>query len=363
MKKITTIVVLALLACSVSVQAQSKKGNPPKKDNGYSFVIKPQFNKVWHNFSEGIACVELDGEQELCFVDVNGKPISKQRYKNAYGFSCGRALVQKDEKWGFIDRKGKEVIPFDYVNARPFSEGYAVVAVNRIGTMDYYGYIDTLGKSFGRPTFDWAVSFNDNKAPVKSKGEWRILSNDLSGVIEDLPYDNIEEFHDGLARVQKDGQYGFINTKGELVIPTQFAEGEVGTYFSEELCPVKIDGKWGYMDLNGEIVIPCKYTYARAFSCKRAVVSEEEPSEWSGTVSEGFGAIDREGNYVVEPKFSFLMSFSEGYAVVAVDGKYGFINMEGEEVIPMEFEEAKSFSDGLAAVKMDGKWGFIKMNK
>lgn len=53
------------------------------------------------------------------------------------------------------------------------------------------------------------------------------------------------------------------------------------------------------------------------------------------------------------------MEFSEGLAVVEVDGKRGFIDTTGKMAIPAGFDVAGSFSQGLASVKIDGKWGFI----
>jgi hypothetical protein len=70
------------------------------------------------------------------------------------------------------------------------------------------------------------------------------------------------------------------------------------------------------------------------------------------------------GNYVVEPKFKWIESFSEGYAVVADSNwKFGFIDKTGRVVIKPQFDDAESFSGGLARVRFgsaeDGKYGYI----
>ncbi len=55
-------------------------------------------------------------------------------------------------------------------------------------------------------------------------------------------FDDISYFREGLAKVNKDGKWGFINKEGEIVIPPQFDEA---VDFSEGLARVEKDGKWG----------------------------------------------------------------------------------------------------------------------
>ena len=51
--------------------------------------------------------------------------------------------------------------------------------------------------------------------------------------------------------------------------------------------------------------------------------------------------------------------FSEGLAVVKLDGKYGYINSTGDIVIPMQYLEAKPFKFGIAPVRTDEGWYLI----
>ncbi|XLS27946.1 WG repeat-containing protein [Flavobacteriaceae bacterium M23B6Z8] len=87
------------------------------------------------------------------------------------------------------------------------------------------------------------------------------------------------------------------------------------------------------------------------------------------------GLIDREGNIVLEPKYSIIGNFKEGKASVTIinrakndfhkilSTKLGYINAKGEVVIPFKFQhipdEIKDFSEGRAVVKMNNKFGYI----
>lgn len=77
------------------------------------------------------------------------------------------------------------------------------------------------------------------------------------------------------------------------------------------------------------------------------------------SISFEFVYADEAFNYVIAPKFNDAYNFSEGLAVVEVNGMWGYIDKSGKIVITPQFESASSFFEGLAAVKINGKWGYI----
>ena len=100
------------------------------------------------------------------------------------------------------------------------------------------------------------------------------------------------KFKEGLVAVQKDGKWGYINTKGEQIIEYKF---DYAWGFNEGFARVQKDGKWGYINTKGEQIIECKFDDA--------------------------------------------CDFSEGFARVKKDGKWGYINTKGCSVI---FDESKN---------------------
>jgi rRNA maturation protein Nop10/predicted DNA-binding WGR domain protein len=122
------------------------------------------------------------------------------------------------------------------------------------------------------------------------------------------------------------GKRGFINLKGEIIIPPRFdycsSYGEYrfgGQDFAKNgLLIVDDNGKFGYMNTRGEMVIPARFPHAEGFTANGLAVVKEE------------------------------------------NGKFGYINAKGEMEIPARFEEADSFGrNGLAFVEDDEGWGFI----
>jgi hypothetical protein len=73
-----------------------------------------------------------------------------------------------------------------------------------------------------------------------------------------------------------------------------------------------------------------------------------------------YGAIDKTGKYIIPPQFDNIQYFSEGLALVEVQGKTGYVDRTGKMVISLFEAYAKSFSEGLAvAIKRGYKYGYI----
>ena len=61
----------------------------------------------------------------------------------------------------------------------------------------------------------------------------------------------------------------------------------------------------------------------------------------------------------MNPYFDEARDFSQGRALVRLNGRYGFIDASGSVVIEPEGDDAKSFSNGLALVREDDRFGYI----
>ena len=66
------------------------------------------------------------------------------------------------------------------------------------------------------------------------------------------------DFKEGLAKIKKNGKWGFVNNKGEVIIKLNY---DFVDDFSEGLAPVKQNGKYGYIDKTGKVIIPINLNY------------------------------------------------------------------------------------------------------
>ena len=72
-----------------------------------------------------------------------------------------------------------------------------------------------------------------------------------------------------------------------------------------------------------------------------------------------YGFIDETGREVIPCKYDGARTFSEGLARVLLKNKYGYIDTTGKEVIPFKYDFAYNFFEGLARVVLNDKYGFI----
>lgn len=205
------------------------------------------------------------------------------------------------------------------------------------------------------------------KAFKDNKGKWG-FKNPLNGVVAIAPiYDSAFDISEGLAAVEQNEEWGYIDGTGDVAIPfiynyaENFYDGHATVYESDgdgnqtrkeididgtlHLEIHKVKGLFGFTDIEENVIIPAIYDEVLPFSEGLATV--RKGNKW--------GYINKNGEIVVPIIYKGAKSFAEGLAVVSSFGEYGYgyINKEGEVVIPFGFDNADQFSDGIAIVYYD----------
>ena len=163
-----------------------------------------------------------------------------------------------------MNRAGEETIPCIYDGCSDFKDGFAIVE-NKNGENAYpkFGAIDTNGNQVIPCTYDYMTDFSEGLAKVDIfyKPKEKVGYIDFKGKqVIPIIYDRGENFSDGLALVTKDGQVGFIDKQGNVIIPfnAQYAN-YVFRSFHDGLCMVLTISKnindhqkvIGYIDKKG----------------------------------------------------------------------------------------------------------------
>lgn len=151
-------------------------------------------------------------------------------------------------------------------------------------------------------------------------------------------------FREGLAPVEENGKYGYIDRQNKVVIAHRYDWADL---FDEGLALVKAGEWFGLINKSGEEIFPPVYEDIRWYSENGVVVVCDQEGRWS---------LRSRGNEPVgENTFDFIDEFEQDLASVRVDGKCGYINRQGEVLIPLLYDEAYSFSEsGLARVVKNG---------
>lgn len=185
--------------------------------------------------------------------------------------------------------------------------------------------------------------------PVNVNGQFGYINTSGQMVIAPQ-FDSAQEFSEGLAVVGKksgaDLRFGFIDEKGVVRIPIQYQN--VGS-FSEGRALVVFRDRYGFLDTSGKVII--EPVFDRAFSFSDGMARVVHVGSNGETL---YGFVDKQGKLIIKPQYIFALDFNEGLAPFAVLAKntlrMGFIDKLNRVVIKPQFSIAGSFSEGLAVV-------------
>ena len=281
---------------------------PYAKDGIYGF-LNTNGEDVFHvenypcEFSEGLLLVQ--NGKKFVYLDTNGDvalslaslrlPKGKEIYR-ASKFSNGLARViisdigfegshdvgddmiieesinMYPQKWhyGFIDKKGKWKIKPTLTSATIFQDSISLIVKN--GTSCFMNTNGDIILKIGEQIMDKlgyiyckSIDFSEGFAIIYNReSEAYTYINKQGKRISELTFQIAEKFSDGMACVQMNDKWGFIDTSGKIVIDFQYCER---SRFSEGLAPVTLninekgyffDSYYisGFIDKNGKVVIP-----------------------------------------------------------------------------------------------------------
>jgi len=322
----------ATLACSVVLTVVlSCKGK-----NDSSTTYEREYHVDWqHGFQEGLGEVEVNGKWG--FINSAGEIVIEPKFNQVFGFHEGIATARSGAiwdkrkaaflglagRWIHINKKGDPAYKKSNFHVSPdgFSEGLAAVWLAERKSTGFWTYIVEEKWGF-----------------INMKGE----------IVIPVKYHDVRfPFSEGLAAFEDPNlKDGYINHAGEVVIEPCYV---LALEFSEGRAAVKKKEGWGFINKHGDVVIPLQYDSARSFSEDLAAIKKNE--KW--------GAINKQGEVMISFEYDYIRSFSEGLAAVKKNDKWGYIEKNGQVVIPFKFDDAETFSDGLAPVEVGGKWGYI----
>jgi hypothetical protein len=315
-------------------------------------ILPPKFQGAGSGilFSEGLACVSVDGKT-LGYIDKKGHFAIPPRFERCTFFSEGLAAVSLHRKLGFVNRYGRMVIPpsFDPTEDSEFSNGLAIV---RQGGK--CGYIDKSGKYLVSPQFSFCEPFVESVTTatvLPGGGQSDLTFIDRNGNVLGDPALAAATFTSGLAPVRLGTKWGYVNKEGKLVIDARFDEASL--FDSGGLASVLLRGKLLIIDRSGRTFFDTgignlSSTSAPSFNffaISMWIAGRMQMAPF-GMFSEGvtpvadrdkWGYIDRTAHYVIRPQFDGAAPFIDGLAAVAVsDGtpinKIGWINKTGNYV-------------------------------
>jgi|GEM_PF-4499478 len=315
----------------------------------------------------GESLYKISNGAKFAIANANGLAVTDFQYDQIWPFTAGLAAVQKKGKWGFINARLRTIIPHEYDYVRSFKKGKAQVVANT----DTF-YIDKEGYCIPQPNYpcpftkqclqvqgyQQVVKADTKHYWVKKKGYFLLLNAQYEIIIgHENNYTDAKPFGSGLAPVQKDGKYGYINLRNEIIIPFLFNKAEAFRGGKALVLEAKekyyIDNKGNCISLKG---FPCPNF---AEQTTQSTLPSGDPNVIVFKKGSKYGIKNRKGAIIVNAIYDNRIWFKKGLARVKKSNRWGFIDIVGQEVVPIVYEQAGEFSDGLAAVRRYKKWGYI----
>lgn len=126
------------------------------------------------------------------------------------------------------------------------------------------------------------------------------------------------------------GHVGYVNKKGDYAIKSQFVTGSrfIGGYAAV------LDAstyKWGLIDKNGQYVVTPRYVNLTMDAFSNAY------SAFDGT---HYGCLNTAGNICIPFIYDNQVNFVHGYGYAACcrNGEWGVVSIEGKEIVPCQFK-------------------------
>lgn len=224
----------------------------------------------------------------------------------------------------------------------------------KVRSEDKYGIIDAKMGTFAESEFDDLSLAGGGFIPIRDVNEYYFI--DTAGdrrIVPDKPATALGSFGGGVAPLQVDGKYGYIDTE----MNESHYDYEYAGSFENGIAPVKQDGKWFVINTqfapvgpNFDEILVDAYGFCSPYGV------------YFGKSGNSWGMYSTAGEKIADGFEEVRQFASTQPAAVKKDGKWCFISLSGEIVLETTYEDADSFSLGYAPVQKDELWGCINQD-
>ena len=283
---------------------------------------------------------------------------------------------------GCMDLQKVMVIPCEYENLEPIGGGYLVsVKKSKIGLIDSLGNV-CVSNSYGWGT---SVDSENQSMYVMKDGKYGLIDFHEKILIP-FQYDDIYQERKGsVLKVRRNGKYGLIDFKEKReILPCKFERIKMGVVLLDngivkienqrqsELIAVLLNSKWGFVDTKGNLVIPCKYEDTSKIGEDGS--EQFDPARYFYVYQGGrapfvrnglVGLLDEHGKEVLSPQYTDVnltgLNASADYPIATMkNGKKILIDMQSK-IISKEYDEIEAADEDFAVYKIGEKFGLISL--
>ncbi|WP_018343530.1 WG repeat-containing protein [Cytophaga aurantiaca] len=242
--------------------------------------------------------------------------------------------------WKLYDFNGLLLYPTLLTDYHAYSNG--LIAVK--STSDLWGFINTKGETVIPFTYNWVDDFENGLCRVEKTGQQLVINKSGDVVFN---HQDVYLFSIGLLKLNahQDKTYTYnIDSKTEI-IP-----------INAEFVKIKKGDKYGLINTRGETVLQTIYSDIQiGNSLKTFSVVKDKIIKVIQV---------NKATYSVDKKILSTEGFYNEFAVMKyANGRFGCIDNLGKIRIAPQYEVIRPFENEVAVVQLNGKWGIIDKNE
>ncbi|MBF4694831.1 WG repeat-containing protein [Fusibacter ferrireducens] len=344
-----------------------------------TLAFEPDIDYDYYSFSNGRAVVYDYESGQYGYVNELGKLAVPFILDDAFDYQGDIAIFEEDGKYGIIDKNGKMILKPTFRSVQITDDGYVIGddglfimilthELKPISKMlsdlnpeiyenlyveseaDAYVFKDFSGNTLASyPAYDYlgdhifaiddgkiidthavkSIPETQNAFEINTKYAFKFIDNTGKVVLDLSDYDSVQSFSEGLAVVEKDGKYGYVDKNGNVAIPVQYS---FASDFSNGEASVELGDQSYTIDLKGNRM---KDAYED---------SDSESNSHFYTISEGYygdmGLANRSTNQIVlQPKYSSIDDMGNDIFLLENDYLYGYYDAQNAKLIEPKFND------------------------
>ena len=233
-------------------------------------LIEPKYSEAW-NFKNNRALVKTENDQKL-IIDKNGDIIKKLKYENVLPDDENKTFVFSDENnlFGYLDENGDILVEPRFKNAFHFKDGMAIVSFDDDSNdSGKWGVIDISGKFVLKPDFTYISYLGEGLFAVsKDKIEGseiyakKAIINKDGEQLTDFKYYNVgDKIENGYISVSDNKKTFFIDIEGKKMSDLPEIEGVGHITLKDSIIKASIDDRLSYYNKSGKVIWKEDNTY------------------------------------------------------------------------------------------------------
>jgi WG containing repeat len=291
-------------------------------------------------------------------MDKNFKELIPPKYTQVYGFVNGYAQVQANGLWGAVDSTGKEVVAPKYSQAVNFqAHGFGTYYHTSGNAMGGYGLIDRSFKELTPPKY--AMIYTQYPKEQGFMTYMYINNRYLYGILDTTGTEILAPIFESLSAweggymLRQQGRIGYYNLQNKGFIPPMYSN--LQKYGTDLFLVMNATSNYGLYNTKGEEVLPCEYAQIQLFL--RDQYSTPHPNLVK-VLQDSFMFFNTKTKQMLPQKYSNIAFMQPNcYLAETAQGK-GCINWEAETILPCKYTTVHIYSKYITAVKNNlyGVW-------